>query len=276
MTVQADPSLVTVGASFTCAAREEYYAATQAVMPEKFDGPTTNDMTPELTNIDKMIKKGEFADAERFLRIHLIHHPGHYSAHRMLAEIHLEGPPPLNNPKLAADQIKQAYAKGGDKDPAVIKVLAETLGRNGDGEQGLRFLERLNVPGLEPEARSALANHIYKYRSRFNLGHEWQFADQYGEIIFDTEDVAEAVKALVKGAVPKESKCRRDRVGDWQPIEHLLAPEFPEVAKLYGMGPTGGASKKNDKTIFYITVLLGFLIILAMFLPGLIRALSTP
>jgi hypothetical protein len=214
-----------------------------------------------------MMKRGEYGDAERLLNVHILQHPGHYSAHRMLAQLYLDAPPPLGSAKLAAEQIGKAYEKGGAKDLSVIHVLAEARGRNGDPEQGLAFLERLDAPGTEPEARSALAQWVYDYRSRYKLGHVWQFADSYGEVIYEASDIADALRAFAKGAVPREARCRRDRVGDWQPVDAVLAYESPEIAKVLGIE----LGQRPSKTLFVLIIALILAILFTIFGPMLLR-----
>ena len=268
MLVQADPSHIAVGASLTGMAREEVYAATMAVDRDAAPkNPPTREMTQELQAIERMMKRGEYGDAERLLNVHLLQHPGHYSAHRMLAQLYLDAPAPLGNAKLAVEQIGKAYEKGGARDLAVIHVLAEARGRTGEAEHGLAFLERLDLPGMEPEARSALAQWIHDYRTRFELGHVWQFADAYGEVIYEASNAADALRALAKGAVPRDARCRRDRVGEWQPVEVALAYESPDIAKFLGLE----LRQKPSKTFFGLIILLILAILFAIFGPMLVR-----
>jgi hypothetical protein len=268
MLIQVDPDQVVVGASLSATAHEEAYAATMAVDRDAHPKTAaTREMTQELTAIDKMMKRGEYGDAERLLNVHLLQHPGHYSAHRLLAQLYLDAPAPLGNAKIAAEQIGKAYEKGGAKDLSVIHVLAEARGRNGDPEQGLAFLERLDAPGTEPEARSALAQWVHDYRSRFNLGHVWQFADTYGEVIYEASNHDDALRAFTKGAVPRDARCRRDRVGDWQPVDAMLAYESPEIAKFLGIE----LGQRPSKTLFVLIIALVLAILFTIFAPMLLR-----
>ncbi len=241
MLLKADPAAVLPGASATCTAHEEYYGATMVVSSEAPAAAATSRMTPELVNIEKMMKRGEYGDAERLLNMHLLQHPGHYAAHRIIAQLYLDAPAPFGSAERAARHIQSAYEKGGSSDPMVIHLLAEALGRTGKPDQGLSFLERLYSATREPDGRNALAQRVYDYRNRFKLGHVWQFADATGEVMYESSDPAELVKAVAREVVPRDARCRRDRVGEWQSIPLLLGPEFPEIAKLYGgAAPAGG------------------------------------
>lgn len=257
MLLQADPTTVGHGVTATCKQNEEAYGATMVVSADGERGaPRTGVMTPELLAIERIIRKGELAEAERMLNAHVVQHPGNYTAHRMLAQIYLDAEPPLGELSRASTQIRKAYEMGGAEDPAVIHLLAEISGRGGETAQGLRFLERLYAATDDHNARQALAQRIYDYRARFDMGHLWQFADDYGEVIFETADPAEVVKVLSRETVPLDAKCRRDRVGDWQTIPQLIAPEMPEVAALCGFSPP---AKYNPLSVLVLILLLAVL-----------------
>jgi hypothetical protein len=185
----------------------------------------------------------------------------------MLAQLYLDAPPPLGNAKRAAEQVKKAYEKGGAGDVTVIRTLAEACARNGDAAQGLAFLERLDAPDMEPEARGALAQWLFDYRTRFNLGHVWQFADDYGEVVYEASDHAAALSAFRKGAIPVNAQCRRDRVGEWQPVEAVMAYESPEIAKFLGIE----LAQRPSKFFFALVALLVAAILLALFGPMAMR-----
>ncbi len=268
MLLQVDPDQIAVGTSLSAAVHEEAFAATMAVDRDAHPGQVaTREVTQELVAIEKMMKRGEYGDAERLLNVHLLQHPGHYSAHRLLAQLYLDAPAPLRNEKLAAEQINKAYEKGGAGNLSVIRVLAEVRGRNGDAKQGLAFLERLDTPATEPEARSALSQWVFDYRTRFDLGHVWQFVDSYGEVIYEASDSDAAFRALANGAVPRDARCRRDRIGDWKPIESVLVYESPEIAKFLGIE----LRQRPSAFFFTLVTLLIVLILLAMFGPMVVR-----
>lgn len=263
MVVKVDPMMVAPGSTATCEAREEVYGATMVVSSAK-SGPVegTSAMTPELLSLERMVRKGEYADAERLLNIHALQHPEHYAANRILAQVYLDAPPPLGNLQLAISQIRSAYAKGGAEDPSVIHLLAEILGRNKEAAQGLRFLERLYGSTQDPTARQALADRIHAYRDTFGLGHVWQFSDEFGEVVFETEERAEAEKAVAKAALPAGAKCRKDNVGEWQPLDRVFATNASAAAG-------GAAPKYNPWSILVLVLLLA--VLAAIILPWLFR-----
>lgn len=264
MVVRGDPMMVAPGSTATCDSHEEVYGATMVVSsarPDAVEG--TSAMTPELLSLERMVRKGEYADAERLLNIHALQHPEHYAANRILAQIYLDAPPPLGNLPLAISQIRSAYAKGGAEDPSVIHLLAEILGRNKEAAQGLRFLERLYGATQDPAARQALADRIHTYRDTFGLGHVWQFSDEYGEVVFETEERAEAEKAVAKAVLPANAKCRTDSVGEWQPVERVLGLKTPSLAA------AGAAPKYNPWSILVLVLLLA--VLAAVILPWLFR-----
>lgn len=263
MVVSVDPMMVAPGATATCEAREEVYGATMVVSsakPGAVEG--TSAMTPELLSLERMVRKGEHADAERLLNIHALQHPEHYAANRILAQVYLDAPPPLGNLQRAISQIRSAYAKGGAEDPSVIHLLAEILGRNKEAAQGLRFLERLYGSTQDIAARQALADRIHTYRDSFGLGHAWQFSDEFGEVVFETEDRAEAEKAVAKAALPAGAKCRTDNVGEWQPVDRVFAVNT-------AAGAADAAPKYNPWSILVLVLLLA--VLAAVILPGLFR-----
>jgi hypothetical protein len=206
-----------------------------------------------------MVRKGEYADAERLLNIHALQHPEHYAANRILAQVYLDAPPPLGNLPLAISQIRSAYAKGGAEDPSVIHLLAEILGRNKEAAQGLRFLERLYGSTQDPAARQALADRIHAYRDTFGLGHVFQFSDEFGEVVFETEERAEAEKAVVKAVLPAGAKCRTDNVGEWQPLDRVFTVK----------SAADTAPRYNPWSILVLVLLLA--VLAAIILPWLFR-----
>jgi hypothetical protein len=72
------------------------------------------------------------------------------------------------------------------------------------------------------------------------IGHMWEFADQYGEVLFTAMSVKDIVQAVSSGAVPRDARCRRDRIGDWRPMQEVLGSESPEVAALFQAASTAG------------------------------------
>lgn len=227
-----EPSLVAPGTTAVSGISEEAYAETMMV---DTSGPDQQEETPidaELARLERLIHKGGFEDAVPALRDVLMRNPQNGPAHRLLAMIHLESPDHRDT-KQALAAIRKAYELGGSENPAVITLLARALAENGEAEQGLRFMERLYNGNLPPEARMALANRIAEFREQFQLGHEWELANEYGDVVFTAHHLDEVAKVLENGTVSKDAKCRRDHIGDWRPIETALAAEHPGIAAIY-------------------------------------------
>lgn len=232
MLLKVDPNLVSPGTTATTEAQAEYYAATMVVSSEP-QAPSSTSVTSEMVEAEKLLKQGKYEEARGVLEARLKQEPGNRSVYRMLARIFLEAAPPLQDKKLALEHIRRAYELGGAEDPAVIHTLAQALAGNGEADQGLRFLERLHAGNLPLEARMALSRRILEFRDQHGLGHLWEFADAYGEVVFEAKSMGELVKALRNGTVSRDAKCRKDHIGEWGTIQGMLAPDHPEIAALF-------------------------------------------
>ena len=275
MLLQVEPHHVAPGSSATCVTQEESYAATMVVDADG-GGAQAAAFLPELLEIERMVKSGKFDEALTRLTAHIEETPGSVGGHRLLARVYLEGGAPLADAKKALEHVRKAYELGGADDPAVVNVLADALAANGEADHGLRFIERLHGSAQEPAARQALAKHIYAFRNKNNLGHVWEFSDDFGDVVFESSDINEILKALSSGTVPMTSKCRRDHAGDWRNAGELLSSEHPEIAKLYRGGRAakavagggGGGSSKNMLIAVGVVVVLVIVVVLAMNLLG--------
>jgi thioredoxin-like negative regulator of GroEL len=245
MLLQVEPSRVKPGLRASSTAQEEAYAKT---MVASTDAPSAapSDTATELAEAERRIKKGDYAHALPLVEAYLSKDPNSITAHRLLAMVHLDSPD-HKDVGLALKIIQKAYEMGGADNALVINVLSDALAHNGEADQGVRFLERLYGNDMVPEARMALAQRIQDFRTKHKLGHVWEFADEYGEVVFQASTIEEAVKAIKSGSVPKESKCRRDRLGDWRPIETTVAPDHPEIAVLFQ-----ASSKQRSNTLFFV------------------------
>ena len=231
--LDVEPQSVVPGSQATSAAKAGAFAATMVVTDGPGESSAAEHVTPELAAAEKALKKGDNADARDRLETYIQRDARNIFAFRLLAQVHLEGGEGIQDVKKSLDYVRKAYELGGAEDPAVIDLLAAALAANGEAGQGLRFLERLHAAKLGIEARMALAQRIYDFRDRHGLGHVWEFADSYGEVIFESGDGREIIKALGNKTVPLDAQCRRDRIGEWLGIESALGPEFPEIAALY-------------------------------------------
>ncbi len=254
--LRTESSHVVPGSAATAEVQEDSYAKTMVVSTDT-PKATVRESAPELSEVERLMKRGKFDEAKPLLEAYLRSNARSVTAHRLLSRMHLEAEPPVRDSKKALEAIRAAYELGGAEDPAVIYTLAECLAANNEAAQGLRFLERLHGANLPMEARTALAQRIHEFRAQHGLGHVWEFADQYGEVVFEAANPQDIVKALRGGVLSKESKCRRDRIGEWRALEAALAPEYPEIAALF----KPAAQSKNLMWPLLIAVLALALII---------------
>ncbi len=223
----------------------------------------------ELAPVERLIKQGGYSEAAKLLENYVDGHADSVVAKRMLAQVFLEAEPPLRDPQKALKLIREVYQASGVEDPLVTKVLAYAQAENGDPEMGLRFMERLYAATMEVEAKQAVAQRIYEFRHKYNLGDVWEFADEHGDVIFEASAPEEIIRALRNGAVPLNCECRRNHVGQFEPIETALAPVLPEVANLYGIQQSQWTP---GFLVLVFFLLLG--IIVAWYLPDILQMLQ--
>src|SRR5690606_12621634 len=102
------------------------------------------------------------------------------------------------------------------------------------------FLERLFAGTREFEAKGALGQRIIEFRTRHNLGHVWEFSDNYGDVIFESGDLQEIAKAIKSETVPRSSLCKKDRVGEWRKVEETIAMEHEVIGALFAKNRDAG------------------------------------
>lgn len=257
MLVQVESHHVVPGSAATCVSQEESYAETMVVgvaSPEPATAPSQ--MSGVLVEVDRKLRGGDFAGAHEKLEAHLAEDPKSCAGHRLMARVYLEGGEGFRDPRKALDHIRRSYELGGAEDPIVVDTLAQAMAANGEPDHGLRFLERLYTTTKEFEAKVALGQRIVDFRTRHNLGHIWEFADTYGDVIFESGDIVEIVKAFRSNTVPKTSLCKKDRVGEWRKVEETIAVEHPEIGSLFKTE----APKSNPMVMYLIIGLLAALI----------------
>ena len=237
--LRVEPHHVVPGSTATSETQEDSYAKT---MVASVDTPTSSpkELTGDLVEAEKLVRRGRYADARAVLAVALSRDAGRWPAHWLLARVYLESEAPLQDVRKSLECVREAYELGGAEDSGVIATLAQALAANGEAPQGLRFLERLYEGKLSFEARSALAHRIQEFRAQHHLGHVWEFADQYGDVIFEAVSPKDIEKALRSGTIVLGAKCRRDRIGEWRPAEDVLAAELPELAALFKAAPAKG------------------------------------
>lgn len=231
-----EPNLVVPGTAISSAKKEEAYAATMMADTAQPSPDEDQPLPAALVEVERQMRSHAFDDALGALTTFLAVQPDHRVAQRMIARVYLDAGTHIRNPHQALEHIRRAYELGGAQDPVVVEVLAEALAETGEAEHGLKFLERLHQSSQDPQARGALTARIRDFRGRNRLGQVWEFADAYGDVLFESADMAEIVKALKSGTVPRNAKCRRDRIGEWQSVETTLGPLSPDIAALYAPG----------------------------------------
>ncbi len=263
MLLRVEPNHVVPGSSITSLVQEQSYAETMVV--SSGTGDVADDEAPAapqaLLEAERLVKSGRLDEAFQALESLVLPENETRLAHRLMARILLEDEG-RRNAKKALEHARRAFELGGADDSPVIDVLAETLGANGEAAHGLRFLERLYQKSNDMAARNALAGRINDFRSKHGLGHVWEFADDYGDVVFESGDIAEIAKAIGNGTIPKGSRCRRNRIGDWRNIEATLAAEFPEIGKLYRQGGKGSGVILRIAIAILSVVLAGMILYL--------------
>lgn len=238
--LEVEPHHIRPGGRIVSRVAEDAYAKTMVVGANSEAEVAQEELSPEILRVERDIKGGNFETAIEAISSYLSSHPNSRTAHRLKARIHLEGPENIRDKAKALEHVRRAYELGGAEDPAVIDTLAWAMGENGEGEHGLRFLERQAGMTTDPRASAALAKRITDFRERFNLGHLWEFSDSYGEVLFETRNLADAARALKNNTVPRTGKVRQDRVGEWREIEQALASDHPEIAAIFAQPAAGG------------------------------------
>lgn len=257
-----EPNLVVPGTAISSAKKEEAYAATMmadAAQPEAGDDQP---LAAALVEVERQMRNHAFDEALAGLTTFLAIQPDNRVAHRMIARVYLDAGMHIRNPAQALEHIRRAYELGGAQDPVVVEVLAEALAETGEAEHGLKFLERLHQGSQDPQARAALTARIRDFRGRNKLGQVWEFADAYGDVLFESADMAEILKALKSGTVPKNAKCRRDRIGEWQPVETTLGPLSPDIAALYAPGTSAASWVFPALVMILVAVIVAAIVLL--------------
>lgn len=240
--LEVEPHHVRPGGRLVSRVAEEAYAKTMVVSAASAEDALPEELSPEILRVERDIKAGQFDTATQTLAAYLDARPDSRTAHRLMARVLLEGPDAIRDKARALEHVRRAYELGGSEDPAVIDTLAWAMGENGEGEHGLRFLERQASLATDPRAIAALAKRIVEFRDRFALGHVWEFGDQYGEVVFETKNLADAARALKNNTIPRAGKVRQDRVGEWRDIEQALADLHPDIKAIYAKPPASAGN----------------------------------
>lgn len=267
MLLHVEPHHVVPGSTATCVSQEESYAETMVVgMSDDSSASTASHMGGPLLELDRRMKVGDYNGAKDKLEAILQDEPDSCPAHRLMAKLYLDGGESIRDPKKALEHIRRAYELGGAEDPIVVDTLAQAMAANGEAEHGLRFLERLYNGTREFEAKGALSLRIIEFRTRHKLGHIWEFADNYGDVVFESGDLNEIARAIKNNTVPSTSLCKKDHVGEWRKVEETIAMEHPEIGALFEKESTGGG--KSGLLYIVIAVLAALIVAVLINLAG--------
>ncbi len=237
MVLQVEPQHLAPGSRLTSSGSAEAYAETMVVTGGEESGAAPEGGAPEhdadLDVVTRLLDERRFGPAKQRIESYLEKDPFSGAAYRLLARVHFESDDELHNNERALECIEKAYELGGDRDPAVLEELAKIQGANGRAEYGVRYLERLYAMATDDEKRDDLAKRIESYRNRFKLGNVWEFINNWGDVIFESDNVDAIEKALANGSIPMDAKCRRNRTGEWRTIQEILVPEHPQLARFF-------------------------------------------
>lgn len=251
-----EPQLLTPGAVLTASPENNEGGAATMVVEDDHGAMATmlpGAEAPEAIEAERLLRQGRFDEAHDKLQSLLLREPEHPVAHRVMARVHLDSDAHRNAVK-ALEHARMAYNHGGARDGAVTAALAEALAANGEAAQGLRYIERLHTATSDAAARSALAQRVSAFRERHALGHLYEFADAYGDVVFQSSDLEEIRRALGREIITSESKCRRDRIGEWSTAAALLGSALPEWQG--GAGASGAGKRGSSKTLLVVAALV--------------------
>ena len=241
--LQVEPQYVVPGSKLVSSDSADSYAETMVVtdgsVPSVEASPEAS-MPPDerLLAAERLLNERGIMEVREKLTVFLAENPSSSDAHRLMARSYLEAEHEERDIEKAREHITKAYELGGADNPRVLETLAATYGAKGESEHGLRFLERVYAIAESDEERGSAAKRVISYRTRYRLGHAWEFSNGFGEVFFESEDVDAIHKAIVNKSIPENSRCRKDKVGDWGSLEEVLAPEYPQIAEIFSK-PTG-------------------------------------
>ena len=264
MLVKAQAEKLVPGMNAGCRQQKQMKPSHKShVLPEEHDSVIRWDET--LEKADRLLHRKDYAAAAEIVESYIQTHPESVLAHRLMAEILQDAPPPLGDLAKALELAGQAHEKGGYVDPPTVYLYSELLARHGEFEKGLRHLEELYETLEDPHARNALAERIRQYRRDYNMGVLWQLSDLSGEVMFETSDRDQLIAALRESEILRNARCRLDRVGGWQDAKSLLVTAIPEIAEIYGVAVSQKPEETNRKlTLAIILLVVGLILAIVM------------
>jgi tetratricopeptide (TPR) repeat protein len=151
-------------------------------------------------------------------------------AHRLLSRLLLYAPEEFRDVKRALGHARRAHELGGANHPEINLLYGIALAENGEPERGVRHLEHAWRLAEGAEARQMAVERVEQFRERYRLGHVWEFADGGGNILLEARSLDEVVRAIRKGGLKREHRCRVNRVGEWRPVEIVFRELLPVAA----------------------------------------------
>lgn len=155
---------------------------------------------------------------------------GDGEAHRLLSRLLLYAPDGFRDVKRALVHARRAHELGGANHPEINLLYGIALAENGDAERGVRHLEHAWRLAEGAEARQMAVERVEQFRERYRLGHVWEFADAEGKPLLEARTLDEVVRAIRKGGLRREHRCRVNRVGEWRPVETTFRELLPVAA----------------------------------------------
>jgi len=242
MLLKVEPQHISTGSKLTSSSTAESYAATMVVTDEAdaapaTAGPAESPSDPQVEKARKLLDERRIVDARTELESCLSSDSDNRDAHWLMARSYLEADDEMQDPDKALEYVKRAYELGGGQHRGVLETLSMAMGAKGEAEHGLRFLERAYTLVQDETAQAECGKRVVSYRNRYNLGHIWEFQNGFGDVVFESSDMAAICKAIENGTVPENARIRKDHVGNWGSIEEMLGDQ-PAIRELFGKNKT--------------------------------------
>lgn len=208
---------------------QSYISYEDKPIPEKSDSPMDVHYKAAESFFDEDKDEEAFAELEKCLKLN----PDHWEAHHLFAQklmADVSGAGKAKTLTKALFHARRAYESAGESRSEVVKIYADALAENGKSEEGIAVLEKTHAEAADDKIRKAVESDIALYRDANSMGTYWQFFDPAGKLFFETIYVKLIRDKLVNGSIPQNSLCRKNRVGEKQPLMNLLVKSEPSIA----------------------------------------------
>ena len=222
LTLRTDPSNIMAGDRLHNLGGPPREQTTAAPPGRTAKGPAIVERPGELRAIEQRMKQGDFVEAERLLEAYREMHPNSPGAQRLLAGLCLDRASPYFDAPRGLALIRAVHAQCKVEDPAVTALLATALAENGDPEMGLHFLERTYASLIDGDMLEQWAQRIHAFREAHGFRSVWEVVGDGGEPLGRFDNFSEMAAAVNGGRIPPNALCRRNRVGQWRPVESAL------------------------------------------------------